>query len=57
MEGREGKGGREGKAGRKGRERAEGRHDARRSPDSVWNIERHHLREQIAAMAKDLHQA
>ncbi len=52
--GREGGGG---KAGRKGRERAEGRHDARRSPNSVRNVERQHLREQIAVMAKDLHQA
>ncbi len=49
--------GREGKAGRKWRERAEGRHDAGRSPDSVRNVERQHLREQIAAMARDLHQA
>jgi hypothetical protein len=57
LEGREGKGGREGKAERKVRERAEGKHDARRSLNSVWNVERQPHRELIAVMAKDLHQA
>ncbi len=52
-----GKGGREGKAERKVRERAEGKHDARRSLNSVWNVERQPHRELIAVMAKDLHQA
>ena len=45
--------GREGKAERKVRERAEGKHDARRSPNSVWNVERQPPGELIAVMAKD----